>query len=140
MKIRKKILLYVGILIVTALLLMVITFNVPINTEDIPGTYEGNTGPVKDRIVIKPDGTFMQTVTVTSPVINAKASGTWEYVEQKSYIVFSNEFLLPINGFGKLEEDFAHDSSTGVSLWSVKRGFYGIQIGAHPAVRHYRQD
>ena len=117
----------------------------PVYTKDIPGTYEGTfepiTGPVKNRIVINPDGTFVQTVTATSPVINAKASGTWEYFQHKRYIVFSKElFFLRVDALGKLEEGFAHDSSKGVSIWAVRRGFYGIQLGVLPAVRHYRQD
>lgn len=140
MSIRKKILLYVGILFVTVLLLMVVIFNMPINAEDLPGTYEANTGSVINRIVINPDGTFVQTVTVTSPVIKASGRGTWEYYLDSGNIHFSAGCLVPIDGSGKLIEDFAHNPATGSVVKGVRRGFYGIQLGVHPALRFYKQD
>lgn len=137
---RKKILLFAGILVVTALVMTVAICNVPINSEDLLGTYEANTGTINNRIVINPDGTFVQTVTVTSPVIKASARGTWKYYQHSGYIYFSAGLLVPIDRLGELIEDFAHNPLPGQSVKSVRRGFYGIQLGVHPALRFYKQD
>jgi hypothetical protein len=62
----------------------------PSTNNTVPGTYTGDENGVQATLILKPDGTFEQTV--NHPGITKRATGSWSF-NQKGDILFSKAFL-----------------------------------------------
>jgi hypothetical protein len=139
---NKKIKLGCGVVVLVmlgAILLLVIVaylfFSAPRTEAELYGTYALDCGLLKEELVLYPDGTYVQTVTIkaTSEVFSAR--GTWEYCTERSEPwsplfgrVNFDDFLCLLERPDKLRQNNSHKTQGGAS-YGVVYWFGRLTIG-----------
>jgi hypothetical protein len=119
------------------------------NPAEIPGTYKAVYYPIRDpgaaeKLILLPNGDFIQMVTLkkTGKVIVAR--GKWDYLEKLGAVGFDDHYLLvtagpsiDISSIGKLRPDFEKPQRGGAGM-TVMRWFGQIRIGSDEHVDYQR--
>ena len=100
-------------LILAALVVALVVYwlipSYPETAAELFGTYVADHKLVHDEFTLRPDGSFVQTVTVraTSQVVSSQ--GTWTYDPGNHYVTFRNGFLVSLRppSYG-VDLDYAH--------------------------------
>jgi len=104
----------------------------PSSNNTVPGTYSGDEDGVQATLILKPDGTFEQTV--NHPGIAKQARGSWNF-NRKGAVIFSKAFLKSSGDALKADET--------ASAWAPKGSNLQIEIAATstsgPPTYHKRQ-
>jgi len=83
---------------------------------ELPGTYVADYDIAKEKLVLNKDGTYIQEVTLKSNFKVDVSKGRWSYDKETQYVTFNDNFMLVINGHGKLNADYAHRKRGHVSV------------------------
>jgi len=127
-----RLLLVIGVLAGTAGCVGTVT------KPDLPGSYLADYGFATETLQIDEGGAFKQQITVKADGRVAKATGSWRFDPTDGHIYFSEEFLVVVDGFGKLIPDFDSSPRKAISILPVRRSFGKIQIGTDPRVPYKR--
>ena len=82
---------------------------------ELPGAYVADYDVAKEKLTLNRDGIYIQEVTLKSNSKVDVSKGTWTYNPNTQYVSFNENFMLVLNGFGKLNPDYAHPKPGGVS-------------------------
>lgn len=111
----------------------------PIDKSELPGTYVADSNFATDTVLIKDNGEFLQSVTVKAGGKVAVAHGKWHFNQADQDIVFDENFMEVVNGFGEMVTDFARPIKRAVSILPVRRVFGNLQIGVDPTTPYRKQ-
>jgi len=87
----------------------------PKNQTELYGTYVADYDVAKEKLTLNKDGTFIQEVTLKKSLKVDLTEGKWSYNPETGYVNFKENFMLVLNGFRKLNPDYAHPKPGGVS-------------------------
>lgn len=111
----------------------------PISKTDLPGTYVADYEFATETVTIKKDGQFIQSIQVKADGKIATTNGTWHFNQGDQDIVFSENFMQVMDGFGKMIPNFDHPKRKAISILPVRRSFGKLQIGVDPAIPYKKQ-
>ena len=130
-------------ILISLLLFVFISGCEPIEESELYGTYVAKY-PFggSEKLVLRADGKYSQEVNVIidGSTKTLKNSGSWGYDPTDKHLIFKN-FLIVVNGFGKLNKDYATPFS-GIAVESVWRIFPGssIKIGSSETLLYVKTD
>lgn len=87
-----------------------------------------------ETVTIKEDGQFIQSIQVKANGKVTPKNGTWHFNQDDQDIVFSEDFIQVMNGFGKMIPNFDHPTRKAISILPVRRAFGKLQIGVDPEI------
>lgn len=111
----------------------------PISKSDLPGTYVADSKFATDTVTVKDNGQFIQNVKVKAGGKVAVTNGTWHFNQGDQDIVFDENFMEVVNGFGEMATNFDHPATRAVSILPVRRSFGNLQIGVDPTIPYKKQ-
>lgn len=111
----------------------------PVSKSDLPGTYVANSKFATDRVTIKDDGQFIQNTKVKADGKVVVTNGTWHFNQGDQDIVFDENFMEVVNGFGEMATNFDHPVRRAISILPVRRSFGNLQIGVDPTIPYKKQ-
>jgi len=100
-----------------------------ISTSELAGVYVAKYPFGKDTVTVFPDGRFTQVVLVNAQGRQSITNGTWHFSAKNAEIVFSDEFMVAIDGFGKFVPTFDRPDHSAISIMPVRRRFGKLEIG-----------
>lgn len=100
---------------------------------ELPGTYIADYEVAKEKLSLNKDGTYTQEVIRKSNSKVNVSKGTWTYNPETQYVSFNENFMVVLDGFGKLDPEYAHPKPGGVSL-PAKIYFGRTRIGTSKGV------
>ena len=107
--------------------------------SELFGTYIADYDIAKEKLTLNENGTFIQEVTFKSTSKVDVARGTWVYSPKTGYVSFEEYFIMVLDGFRKLNPDYAHPMPGGVSLPADK--YFGwVFIGAAEGILYKKVD
>lgn len=111
----------------------------PVIHSELFGTYIADYDIAKEKLTLNKNGTFIQEVTFKATSKVDVAKGTWVYNFKTGYVSFEEYFILVLDGFKKLNPDYAHPKPGGVSLPADK--YFGwVFIGAAEGILYKKVD
>ena len=111
----------------------------PLTPSDLPGTYVAQYGFATESVTIKGDGHFIQTIQVKTDGKVVVTNGTWHFNQDAQDIVFDENFMTVMNGFGEMVAGFDHSSRKAISILPVRRSLGRLQIGLDPDIPYKKQ-
>jgi len=108
-------------------------------SRELPGTYVADYDAAKEKLVLNKDGTYTQEVMLKSNSKVDVSRGTWTYNPENQYLSFDDNFMLVLNGFGKLNPEYAYRKLGGVSV-PAHRSFGRMRIGSSKRVVYKKID
>lgn len=87
-----------------------------------------------ETVTIKEEGQFIQSIQVKANGKVTPTNGTWHFNQDDQDIVFSEDFIQVMNGFGKMIPNFDHPTRKAISILPVRRSFGKLQIGVDPEI------
>jgi len=117
------------VLLICMLLLSILSmFSCKPSQSELYGIYVADYDVGKERLTLDKDGTFKQEVTLKATSEVTVSKGTWTYNPKTGYVSFNENFMLVLNGFRKLNPNYAHPKPGGVS-YPVDKYFGRISLG-----------
>jgi hypothetical protein len=105
----------------------------PKHQSELYGTYIANYDVAKEKLTLDKDGAFKQEVTLKATSKVDASKGTWTYDPKTGYVSFNENFMLVLNGFRKLDPDYAHPKPGGVSQPATK--YFGrVSLGSSEGI------
>jgi hypothetical protein len=101
---------------------------------DLPGSYAADYGFAKVTVTLTADGKFMQTIKLASDGRVVSSAGTWTFNEKQRYIAFSEEFLLVVNGFGQMNQNFEHPTTHAETIFDIGGTANAPELGTDPTL------
>jgi hypothetical protein len=99
--------------------------------ENVYGTYAFKNADIDQKLLIKPDGTFEQTILVLKNKEFLRTNGTWwlEYFAKSTYISFKN-YISVLDFKGKLKDNYPKYGSCDITTggFSVINWFGSTEI------------
>jgi len=114
-------------------LLAIVLCSCSIAKDDVYGTYISEYNIAKEELTLNKDGTYVQKVTLSSTLKVNTANGFWTYNEKKKYVTFQNNFMLVLDGFGKLNPNYDNPKK-GLVIVPIYFIFGNIEMGSHEGV------
>jgi len=111
----------------------------PKSQTELYGTYVADYDVAKEKLTLNKDGTFVQEVMLKATSKVDIAKGTWIYDPKTGYVSFEEKFMLVLDGFRKLNPDYAHPKPGGVSE-PVDKYFGRILLGAAEGILYKKVD
>jgi len=106
---------------------------------ELPGTYVADYDVAKEKLTLNKDGTYIQEVTLKANSKVDVSRGRWSYDKETQYVTFYDNFMFVINGFQKLNPDYAHRKR---GIVTVPAGLYfgRMRIGSSERVSYKKID
>lgn len=87
----------------------------PNNQTELYGTYIADYDIAKEKLILNKDGTYVQEVTFKATSKIDIAKGSWIYDPKSGYVSFEENFMVVLDGFRKLNSDYAQPKVGAVS-------------------------
>jgi len=107
--------------------------------SEVYGTYIADYDVAREKLTLNKDSTFIQEVTLKATSKVDVSKGTWDYDLKIGYVSFNENFMLVLNGFRKLDSNYAHPKPGGVSQ-PVKKYFGYISLGSSEGILYKKVD
>lgn len=87
----------------------------------------------KEKLTLNKDGTFIHEVTLKATGKVDVAKGTWIYKPQTGYVMFDENLMVVLDGFGELRPDYAQPNP-GLSSLPANKYCGRIEIDCNDGV------
>ncbi len=111
----------------------------PKSESELYGTYNADYSVAKEKLTLNKDGTFVQEVMLKAASKIDVQKGTWTYNRESGYVTFHGRFMGVLDGFGKLDPDYAHPKP-GLVVQPADKYFGHILIGAAEGILYKKID
>ncbi len=109
-----------------------------INIDNLCGRYTSDYAEATEELHLNPDFTFYQRVTLKTSGRVDVAKGNWRYNNDSGYILFSDKFMVVLDGYRQLDKHY-YDRSPGKVALPVAKWFGRITIGAAEGIVYNKQ-
>jgi hypothetical protein len=110
----------------------------PHEVARVYGTYLANYSAATESLTLKPDGTFVQSVTLHSHSKPVTSTGHWRFDQPTAFVIFDSGYIEVLDAFGRPRPDYAQPLA-GVVDMPVVRCLGHLYIGTARFVL-YAQD
>lgn len=111
----------------------------PKSQSELYGSYVADYNVAKEKVTLNKDGTFIQEVALKATAKVDIAKGTWSYDPKSGYVSFEQNFMVVLDGFRKLDPNYAHPKPGGVD-YPVDKYLGRILLGAAEGVLYKKID
>ncbi|HAF15737.1 MAG TPA: hypothetical protein DHU55_06000 [Blastocatellia bacterium] len=73
---------------------------------ELYGTYVADYKVAREKVILNPDGTFTQEVTIKATSKVDVAKGRWSYDSKSGYVTFDGGFMVVLDGFHQFDPDY----------------------------------
>lgn len=116
-------------LFLAVLPLMLVSCGARVQISEVPGVYSVRFPGGTERLLLASDGSFIQEVTITEQARSYRAHGAWTFDGANQHISFDGNFLVVLDGRGRIKKDFGPKTNRVVDL-GVERLFGKVDIFA----------
>lgn len=121
------------------LLAMIIFGCKPKKQAELYGTYIADYDIARERLILNKNGTYVQEVTLKSTSKFDVTKGTWTYDPKSGYVFFKENFMVVLDGFRKLNPNYAKPTSGSVAEPADKH-IGSILLGAAEGILYKKID
>jgi len=101
----------------------------PRDVSPVYGTYIADYPAATERLTLKPDGTFVQSVTLRPHGRTVTSTGHWSFDQPTGFVVFDSGYIEVLDVFSRPRPDFAQPLA-GVVDMPVESCFGRLYIGS----------
>ena len=109
------------------------------NESELYGNYIADYEIAKETIRLNKDGSFEQKVVLKSSLKVDVAKGRWTYDVKTGYVTFHNNFMIVLDGFNKLNADYAHPKP-GTVVEPADKSLVNIVLGSAEGILYKKID
>jgi len=130
---------FLYLLIINILSLLHCSCNTHLEQSELYGTYVGDYDIVTIKLILYRDNTYLQEVTLKATKKADYAKGHWNYKPDgcgiSGEIWFDENYLLVLDGFGRLIPDYANPKKRTIGIECVEKLFGSFYIGDGEIIR-----
>lgn len=110
----------------------------PQKTKDLIGIYEARYSVAEETLTLSADQNYQQMVRMQSPLRTEVATGTWRYDPASGDVIFSEGFILVLDGFRQPVPD-SRLRTVGLIVKPVERTIFDLTIGSSEGIIYKRR-
>jgi hypothetical protein len=126
-------------ILVCALLAAALAGCKPHEVSPVYGTYVADYAAATETLMLKPDGTFLQRVTLHPHGRPVTTTGRWHFDQPTAFVIFDSGYIEVLDALGRPRPDYAQPL-TGVVFMPVESCFDRLYIGSGRFVLYAKKE